>query len=111
MALRGEVLGRVHTLAAAPIVDLSEHGALLEVSCVLRPGSLYTLQVPFGPAETVALKGRVVRSFVHGFDRKGEETVVRYRAALEFVSLPDRERAALVRHIEELRGEGSGGFE
>jgi hypothetical protein len=37
-----------------------------------------------------------VRSFIHGFDpAAGEEGVVRYRAALEFVGLSDEERAAL----------------
>ena len=44
VAVHGEVMGRIHTVASAPFVDLSESGALLEVACALRPGAFYTLR-------------------------------------------------------------------
>ncbi len=100
IAVNGEVLGRIHTSASAPVIDLSENGALVEIQSVLRPGAIHTLRLPLG-TEEVALRCRVVRSFIHGFDRtrEGEEAVVRYRAALEFVGLTEKEREVLRKHL------------
>ena len=44
--LKGEVKGKIHTVSAAPVVDLSVEGALLEVPCVLEPKTLYTCGSP-----------------------------------------------------------------
>jgi PilZ domain-containing protein len=96
VALHGEVLGTIHATSSAPVVNLSETGALVEVDSVLRPGTVQMLRLPLPGAGELTLRCRVVRSFIHGFDpAAGEESVVRYRAALEFVSLSDEERAAL----------------
>ena len=100
VAVHGDVLGKIHATNAAPVVNLSETGALVEVECVLRPGTVQMLRLPLGSGE-LTLRCRVVRSFIHGFDRAaGEESVVRYRAALEFVGLSDEERAAVRAQIE-----------
>jgi hypothetical protein len=59
------------------------------------------LRLPLRGAGELTLRCRVVRSFIHGFDRAaGEESAVRYRAALEFIGLSDEERAALRAEVE-----------
>ncbi len=55
--LKGEVKGKIHTVSAAPVVDLSVEGALLEVPCVLEPKTLYTLRLAVGPTEQLEVKG------------------------------------------------------
>ena len=101
VAVHGDVLGKIHATSPAPVVNLSETGALVEVDCVLRPGTVQMLRLPLPGAGDLTLRCRVVRSFIHGFDRAaGEESVVRYRAALEFVGLTDEERAALRAQLE-----------
>ena len=105
VAVHGGVLGKIHATSPAPVVNLSETGALVEVDCVLRPGTVQMLRLPLRGTGDLILRCRVVRSFIHGFDRAaGEESVVRYRAALEFVSLTDEERAALRAQLEERAG-------
>ena len=96
VAVHGDVLGKIHATSAAAVVNLSETGALVEVECVLRPGTVQMLRLPLRGSGELTLRCRVVRSFIHGFDHAaGEESVVRYRSALEFVGLSDEERAAL----------------
>jgi PilZ domain len=96
VAVHGDMLGRIDATSAAPVINLSETGALVEVECVLRPGTVQMLRLPLRGSGELTLRCRVVRSFIHGFDHAaGEEGVVRYRAALEFVGLSDEERAAL----------------
>jgi PilZ domain len=101
VAVHGDVLGKIHATSPAPIVNLSETGALVEVDCVLRPGTVQMLRLPLPGAGDLTLRCRVVRSFIHGFDRApGEDSLVRYRAALEFVGLTDEERTALRAQVE-----------
>ncbi|HUG55306.1 MAG TPA: PilZ domain-containing protein [Vicinamibacteria bacterium] len=112
VAVSGDVLGKVHATSPAPVVNLSETGALVEIQCVLRPGTVQTLRLPLGDSGELTLRCRVVRSFIHGFDRAdGAETAVRYRAALEFVGLSDEERAALRAHLAADQGHAGGGLE
>jgi hypothetical protein len=92
--VEGEVRGRIHTVPSAPVIDLSESGALLEVPCSLHPGSLYVLRLPL--ESEVVLRSRVVRSYVHGLTRRDDgESAISYRAAVEFIDLGDRERAMI----------------
>ena len=101
VAIHGDVLGKIHATNPAPVVNLSETGALVEVDCVLRPGTVQMLRLPLPGAGELTLRCRVVRSFIHGFDRApGEDSLVRYRAALEFVGLTDEERTALRAQVE-----------
>ncbi len=77
--LRGQVVGQIYTEHAAPIVDLSEGGALLEVPCALRPRSVYSVRLALGPGTVLMLKASVVRSYVHRVESAGEgETQIRY---------------------------------
>ena len=98
--VHGEVMGSIHTVASAPFVDLSETGALLEVTCALKPGSFYRLKFTVPDNGEMVLKTRIVRSSVQGFKSgpKGD-TVLLYRTALEFVELSDSELAALRKHL------------
>jgi PilZ domain-containing protein len=100
VAVHGDVVGKIHAANPAPIVNLSEKGALVEIECALRPGTVQVLRLPLRTAGELTLRCRVVRSFIHGFDVAGEESLVRYRSALEFVGLTDEERAALRAHLE-----------
>ena len=107
VAVHGDVLGKIHATSPAPVVNLSETGALVEVDCVLRPGTVQMLRLPLPDGRELILRCRVVRSFIHGFDRAaGEESVVRYRSALEFVGLTEEERAALRAQLEAGAGGG-----
>jgi hypothetical protein len=102
VAVHGDVAGKIHATNPAPVVNLSEQGALVEIQCVLRPGTVQRLRLPLGTSGEMTLRCHVVRSFIHGFDREaGEESVVRYRAALEFVGLTEEERAALRAHLDD----------
>lgn len=98
--VHGEVMGSIHTVASAPFIDLSETGALLEVTCALKPGAFYRLKFAVPGTGELLLKTRVVRSFVQGFKTgpKGE-TVLLYRTALEFVELLEGDRQALRNHL------------
>lgn len=92
----GEIVGQIYTETAAPVIDLSEGGALLEVPCVLRPRSFYTLRLALGRGAVLLLKATVVRSYVHHLERFGQgETRVRYHAALHFVDIVERDRMML----------------
>jgi len=98
--VHGEVMGSIHTVASAPFVDLSETGALLEVTCALKPGSFYRLKFSIPGTGELMLKTRVVRSFVQGFKTGPRgEMVLLYRTALEFVELLEGDRTALRRHL------------
>ena len=101
--MKGEVRGKIHTVSAAPVVDLSVEGALLEVPCVLKPKTLYTLKLALGPTEQLEVKGKVIRSYVHGFERNERgETIIKYRAAVQFQAVGDAEKEALHKTIERL---------
>jgi hypothetical protein len=98
--LRGRVVGRIYTEHAAPIVDLSEGGALLEVPCALRPGSVYSVRLVIGPGTVLMLKASVVRSYVHRVESAGKgETQIRYQVALQFVDLRASDQELLRKRI------------
>lgn len=94
--LKGEVRSRIHTVSSAPVINISLSGALVEVPCTLQPGTSYTLRLGLGGERTLALQGRVVRSYVHGFDRNDKgETIIKYRAAIHFSRMEDAQKRTL----------------
>ena len=98
--LRGQLVGQIYTEHAAPIVDLSEGGALVEVPCVLRPRTVYSVRLMIAHGIVMTLKATVVRSYVHRFENAGEgETRVRYQAALQFLNLTAKDQELLRRRI------------
>jgi hypothetical protein len=101
---KGEVSGRIHTVNAAPIVDISENGALLDVGASLRPGTIYVVRLSFGTDLHLSLRTRVVRTYVHSFQSNDKgESVVAYRAAVEFVDMSDADREMLRSHIDAIQ--------
>jgi len=109
--VNGEVLSRIHTAAAAPIVNISESGALVEVPVSLRPGTVYVLKVVLGGRD-LTLRSRVVRSQVQGVKAgAGGESVITYRVAVEFVGLGETERAALRQNLAPQAGVVEGDLE
>jgi hypothetical protein len=100
----GEVEGRIHSVNSAPVIDISETGALLEVSSALRPGTVYVLRLSFGPDRQLNIRCRVIRTFVHSFQPKaGGESNVTYRAAVEFMDMMESDRAVLRAHIDSIQ--------
>jgi hypothetical protein len=101
---KGDISGRIHTITAAPIVDISETGALLDVGASLRPGTVYVMRLSFGADLHLSLRTRVVRTYVHTFqsNEKGE-SVVAYRCAVEFVDVSDTDREMLRAHIDSIQ--------
>ncbi|HUG53260.1 MAG TPA: PilZ domain-containing protein [Vicinamibacteria bacterium] len=98
--LRGKVVGQIYTEHAAPILDLSEGGALLEVPCALRPRSVYSVRLDIGVGPALTLKASVVRSYVHRVESAGKgETQIRYQAALQFVDMRAEDHELLRRWI------------
>jgi hypothetical protein len=101
VSLNGEVRGKIHTEASAPVINLSLTGALLEVPCTLQVGAFYTLRLALHADRFVDVKGKVVRSFVHGFDKNEKgEMVIKYRAAIQFQSVGDAQKEALEKFFQ-----------
>jgi len=92
--LNGEVRARIHSATTAPLIDISETGALVEVGGPLRPGSQYVFRLPSGSRE-LTLRCLVVRCYIDRFERVGEENVPRYRAAVAFADVSASDRDAL----------------
>jgi hypothetical protein len=100
-----DVVVRIHTANAAPVIDLSENGALVEVASVLRPGTSYALRLTLSQGLHLNITTRVVRTFVHSFTpQAGSETTVTYHAAVEFVGISEQDRELLRAHLESLSG-------
>jgi len=96
----GQAHGRIYTEAAAPILDLSEGGALLDVPCALRPRSLHSLRLALEDGQVVSLMASVVRSHAHLIEPIGSgESRVRYRAAVQFVGISDTTRELLRQRV------------
>jgi hypothetical protein len=92
----GEIQARIHNVAAAPVVNLSAAGALLEVPSVLKPHSTHVLHLSAAGCRDFEAKVIVVRSYVHGFGRNERGGhVIKYRAAVAFVDLNASQRAGL----------------
>ena len=107
MSLNGEVRGRIHTVASAPVINISVSGALLEVPCTLQVGTLYTLRLAIQSGDILEIKGRIIRSYVHGFakNEKGE-SVIKYRAAVQYHNLSDPNRYALESFLRNVEKKG-----
>ncbi len=102
---KGGVRGKIHTAASVPVLDLSISGALLEVPCTLKVGEIYTLRLAIR-SDVLAIKSKVVRSYVHGFDKNERgEMVIKYRAAIQFLDLSDQNQTLIggyIRGVEKI---------
>jgi hypothetical protein len=101
----GDVIGSIHAIKAAPILNISERGILIESPAVLRPGALYTIQLGLEKAKPMLLRARVVRSYVHKVTTQQDgEGRIRYRAALSFEPVPDEIADTLKRTVQSMKG-------
>jgi PilZ domain len=104
-------LSRIHTATAAPIVNISESGALVEVPTSLRPGTIYVLRLALGGRE-LNLRSRVVRSQVQAVKPgAGGESAITYSVAVEFVGLLETDRAVLRQNLVPQAGVVEGDLE
>jgi hypothetical protein len=105
----GQVQGKLQTAIEAPVLDLSQSGALLEVPFTLPASSRYVLKLAVDNGPDVELTGEIVRCYVHGFDKdeRGQPSV-RYRAAVKFVELERGQDEALKAFLA--REGGTGGL-
>lgn len=98
--VNGEVRARIHSATTAPLIDISETGALVEVGGALRPGSQYVFRIPLpGGGGELTLRCRVVRCYIDRFERVGEDTVPRYRAAVAFAEVSEADHGQLLAHL------------
>ena len=105
VAIDGGLQGEIEAAVAAPLMDLSVSGALIEVPSALPANARYTLKLPLSDAEALEIHAEVVRSYVHGFDTvSAGKPAVRYRAALKFIDLDD----AQIGNIKQLMDRGGG---
>lgn len=84
------VAARIRAGHRARVIDVSDGGALIEISHGLRPGAIVTFQ--FGTAQhETSVRGRVTRCAVAAI----QSTSVSYRAAISFeYPIPPCEGAA-----------------
>src|SRR5712692_7510038 len=98
----GEIVGQIYTEIVAPVLALSEGGALLKVPCVLRPRSFCTLWLALGSGAVLRLDATMACSYVHHLEKVGQgESRVCYHAALHFIDISERDRALLRLRIAE----------
>ena len=61
------------------------------------------MRLALSPTEHLEIKGKVIRSYVHGFERNERgETVIKYRAAVQFQAIPDAHKEALYEAVQRL---------
>jgi len=93
--------GRVKATVPARIVDISRHGVQLEVPAALRPAVECDLTLPAGAGD-VRIRARVQRCRAMGLSGSGGERKLVYRAGLEFVSIAESDRNALLDLVDQL---------
>jgi hypothetical protein len=105
VAIDGGLQGEIEAAVAAPLMDLSLSGALIEVPSALPANARYSLKLPMSETESLEIRAEVVRSYVHGFESvSAGKPAVRYRAALKFVDLTDAQTQSLKQLMD--RGQG-----
>ena len=105
VAIDGGLQGEIEAAVAAPLMDLSLSGALVEVPSALPANARYSLKLPMSETESLEIQAEVVRSYVHGFDTvSAGKPAVKYRAALKFVDLTEEQTLSLKQLMD--RGQG-----
>ena len=105
VAIDGSLQGEIEAAVAAPLMDLSVSGALIEVPSALPANARYTLKLPMSATESLEIHAEVVRSYVHGFDTvSAGKPAVKYRAALKFLDLTHDQ----TQNIKQLMDRGGG---
>jgi hypothetical protein len=77
------VTGRIKPTIEVQILNISEHGMLIEAPCGLHPAAKCELTV-IAPSGTRVLKGRVARCRAQMVQQDDGSTTMRFRAGIEF---------------------------
>ncbi len=78
-----EVTGRVKPTMAVRILDVSQHGMLIDSPCGLPPAGMCELTID-APNGTVVIRGKVARCRAQMVKQDDGKVAMRYRAGLEF---------------------------
>ncbi len=102
VSFQGGFPAKVFSKGISPI-DISATGMLLESPRPLAAKAVKTLRIELGPKRQLLIKGRVVRNYVHSFEKADSEmTVVKYRVAIEFIFPEESEQKELQSFIDRL---------
>jgi c-di-GMP-binding flagellar brake protein YcgR len=103
VSFQDEFPAKVFSKGFAP-VDISATGMLLESPRPLAAKAVKTLRIELGPKRQLLITGRVVRNYVHSFEKAASEmTVVKYRVAIEFIFSEEKEQKELQAFIDRLK--------
>jgi c-di-GMP-binding flagellar brake protein YcgR len=102
VSFQGGFPAKVFSKGISPI-DISATGMLLESPRPLAAKAVKTLRIELGPKRQLLIKGRVVRNYVHSFEKADTEmTVVKYRVAIEFIFSEEDDQKELQAFINRL---------
>ena len=74
----------------------------METSERLNTNNNYRIEMISGSKEKAALPGKVIRSFIKGALRQGNDTIPFYEVGLKFLELTDNEKQFLEKFLSEL---------
>lgn len=98
----GDIPAKLFARGTVPI-DLSTTGILVESPRPLTAKASTTIRLELSPDRHLLVKGHVVRNYVHRLDKYTDgSSILKYRVAMEFASLSDKERGELEEFIHRL---------
>ncbi len=84
-----EIVGRVRATVPARVVDISRHGVQVEIPAALRPSVACDICIQ-APDGELRVRARVQRCRARALaPSEGGETLLVYRAGMEFIGLDD----------------------
>lgn len=93
----GGLPGEVSVLAPVEIREFSRTGAKLDTAFPLILNSLHDIRLQLGE-QSVVVKGRIVHCRIA--ELAGE--LVRYRAGIEFIDMPEHVASAIASYLEQI---------
>jgi c-di-GMP-binding flagellar brake protein YcgR len=98
----GDIPAKLFARGTVPI-DLSATGILVESPRPLSAQTSTTIRLELGPDRHLLVEGRVVRNYVHRLDKYTDgSSTLKYRVAMEFPSLGEKQRDELQEFIHRL---------
>lgn len=94
----GELRGEVMVFQPMTVTEISRRGAQIETSFSFQLDSLHDFRLVLG-GRSVVLKGRVVHCSIADVDQE----LVKYRAGIEFIDLPEHVASVIGGFIEATR--------
>ena len=97
-----EYKGRLILANTVTIKDISISWICVETSERLNTNNNYRIEMISSSKEKAALSGKVIRSFIKGALRQGNDTIPFYEVGLKFLELTDNEKQFLEKFLSEL---------